>query len=116
MSELEGPGVGADSGTGTASMGTKADSRCFALFFDQSLGGTRGSRFHRDRGNEPVAAARHGFKKSRIRRAVSERLADLQDRNTEALIKIHEGVPGPQPLTHFLARHNLAALLEQQGE
>ena len=86
-----------------------------ALFFGQSIRRTRESGFHGDRGNEPVAAARQGFKKCRIRRAVSQRLAGF-DCYAQALVEIDEGVAGPRLLTQFLTRDNLPALFQQESE
>src|SRR6185436_4790972 len=49
-------------------------------------------------------------------RVVAESAADLPDAVVQALIELDEGRPIPDGVTEFLARHDVAGALDQDGE
>lgn len=65
---------------------------------------------------ESIAALRHCLNVERILGAVSERVANLLDREVHALIEVNEGIAGPQGRLDFLAGHQVAGSIREQTE
>ena len=65
---------------------------------------------------EAVAAAGHGFDKAGTLGGIAQGLTDLVDRFVEPVVEIHERVRGPELLRKFLARYDLAGVLEQHRQ
>jgi len=56
-----------------------------------------------DRGNEPVTALRQGFDETGILGIVAQRLAELVDRDSQAVIEVDRRVSAPKLLLQLLA-------------
>src|ERR1700749_4207454 len=69
---------------------------------------------NRNRSDEAIAAARHCFNKTRIARAVPERVPHLQYDDAKTFIKIDEGVTRPEALLDFFTRNDAAMPFQQQ--
>jgi hypothetical protein len=72
--------------------------------------------FNRDRRNEPVATAGQGFYESRVLAGILQRLTEAVNGFVQALIEIHEGISGPQPLHQLIASDQLARMFHEEEE
>jgi hypothetical protein len=80
-------------------------------------GAIRGRRrFRLDHTNEAVALLVQGFNVAGTLRVVVQRMSKLLDRTIQAVLEIDKNVRSPEPLTYFLARHDLAGTIKQQAE
>src|SRR5687767_10203346 len=73
-------------------------------------------RFPRHRGDESISPPGQCFDVLRRVRGIAKRLPHLLDRGVQAVLEIDEGVRFPQAIPQFLARGNLAGMLEERGE
>jgi len=75
-----------------------------------------GGGFLLDRGNKPVATTRKRLDKARVFGGIVQRFTEPHDCRVEAVIKIDEGVAGPEAALQFFAGDHFPAVFQKDGE
>jgi hypothetical protein len=69
-----------------------------------------------NRGDKPVATLSQCFNKAGVLGGVSQRLADLIDRDAETMVEIDRGVGPPKLQLQGFTRDDLTRMLEKGGQ
>ena len=69
-----------------------------------------------DRRDEAISTPCQGFDEPWIVGRIAQRLAQFRHGGIHAVVEVHEGILRPQLLLQFLARHDLARMLQQHLE
>ena len=67
-----------------------------------------------DRSYESISGSRNCLDKQRTIGRIAERLAQSFDGIIQSVVEINEGVGGPEPLSKFFSRHQLARAFEER--